>query len=103
MQRGDLSTVKALVALGADINILNSTNHTALDSALMVKKTEVAKFLQEVGGMLGTTLEMVNLPQSSKEERRQVVEDGEDQMREEVGVGGELMGGGGSELEESGT
>ena len=84
--------MKALVALGADVNILNSSNQTALDSALMVKKSDVAKFLEDVGGAKGSTLGMMNLPQCKEERQQQVMDDGDDQMREEVGVGGKLPG-----------
>lgn len=86
LQKGDLDSLRALVALGASVNILNQSQHTPYDTALYVGAMDVAKFLKQVGGMKGVDVDSMNSPKTKKPKR--LVEDGVEQV-------GELAAGGG--------
>lgn len=86
--------VRALVAFGADVNQLNRFHQTPLDTAELVHKDDIVKFLREVGGAGGNPPHFVNSPQLPVQEEGHGMgnEDGmrpEDVMFGEGGNGGE--------------
>ena len=89
MQFGDLQSVKALVALGANVNLKNHNKQTPLDIAKDLRKTDMVQFLGEVGGISGLEMELHNSPMDVNnppiQEQQRMEDDGGDQMREEVG------------------
>ena len=93
LQRGDLESVKALIVLGANVNSLNASNQTPLDTAMMAQKTNVAEFLKEVGGLVYRAIENMNSKVVPMEDHQEY---GDDQMREEVGIRGGWGGVGGA-------
>lgn len=90
MQRGDLSSLKALVAFGANVSICNNFSQTPLDIANMMGKNDLVKFLKEVGGLEGKALNSVNNPPRHpiQEQHERMEDNGEDQMRGEMGLAG---------------
>lgn len=96
MQKNDVESMKALVALGADINALNNSHHTPLDTAEYVRANNVARLLMEVGGLKGESIVAMETPRPKR--HRSSEEDEEEQMRE-LAVGGEWCVYGGREDE----
>ena len=77
------------MAFGANVNLCNASKQTAFDTASMMQRNDIAKFLREMGGVEGAALNNINTSKVS-DPAVIVLDDGDDQMRE-VGLGGELM------------
>ena len=82
-----MSSVQALVAFGANVNILNSHGLTPLDMAQMVDKDDIVKFLEQVGGVPSKNLPLVSGPRPPIQVKEEAEHEQEDQMREEVALG----------------
>ena len=74
-QQRDLNTVKAMVALGANVNYADSKGNTAVDIALQSGSRHIAELLKRVGGQPFEFLDKSELPSM------EISSEGDDEMR----------------------
>ena len=82
--------MKAFVALGADINMMDAHHFTSYDTARYLQKNELAEFLKEVGGLDGHVLACMDQCPPSKRPRRSLEE--EEEMLRGLRMGSESGG-----------
>ena len=75
-----MDSLKALVALGASINVVNNFQHTPYDTAMYIGSQKISEFLKEVGGVKG--VDVVNMHSPRTKKPRGSVFDEEGEMRE---------------------
>jgi len=75
-QKGDLEALKVFVALGADVNTVDSYRFTPLDAATYaVNGGKMVEFLKEVGGVEGRVMLSMEQSPLSKRPRRSLSEE----------------------------
>ena len=84
--------MKAFVALGADINMMDAHHFTPYNAARYLQKNELAEFLKKVGGLDGHVLARMEQSPQSKRPRRSLEE--EEEMLRGLRMGSDSESGG---------